>query len=196
MLSRILLGCALTASALAQTTSSQVELANMREDVRGLVQRVGELSLRIEQLERENGDLRRKVANSEGGRSAVTLTQLNDAIADLNRTIKSSVAASQGETLDIVKAQLKKLGEQTNAALDAIAKSQAVRPVAAPAATAPVGADDTPKDGSHYTVQKGDSLASIAKKTGAKQQDIITANKISDPSLIKVGQTLIIPGAK
>jgi LysM repeat protein len=47
-----------------------------------------------------------------------------------------------------------------------------------------------------YTVQKGDTIAEIAKKTGAKQQDIINANKISDPSRITVGQTLFIPGAK
>jgi LysM repeat protein len=45
-------------------------------------------------------------------------------------------------------------------------------------------------------VQKGDSLASIAKKTGARQQDIINANKISDPSRITTGQTLFIPAGK
>ena len=36
---------------------AQVEVANLREDVRGLSQRVAELSLRLEQLERENADL-------------------------------------------------------------------------------------------------------------------------------------------
>ena len=47
-----------------------------------------------------------------------------------------------------------------------------------------------------YTVQKGDTLAIIAKKTGAKQQDIVNANKLTDPSRITVGQQLFIPGAK
>jgi LysM repeat protein len=56
--------------------------------------------------------------------------------------------------------------------------------------------EDYPKEGVSYTVQKGDNLALIAKKTGAKQQDIINANKISDPSRIAVGQTLFIPGGK
>jgi LysM repeat protein len=56
--------------------------------------------------------------------------------------------------------------------------------------------DDFPKESINYTVQKGETLAVIAKKTGAKQQDIINANKIADPSHIQVGQTLIIPGGK
>lgn len=192
MLLRLIFGCALGATALVPAASAQVELANLREDVRGLVQRVGDLSLRVEQLERENAELRRKSADTT--RSYATLAQLNESVADLNRTVKSSVSASQHETLQIVSTQLEKLGKQTNAALESLAKSQAARPVAA--APAPAFSDDYPKDGASYTVQKGDSLASIAKKTGAKQQDIVNANKISDPSLIKVGQTLIIPGSK
>lgn len=189
MLSRLLFACALAATAFAQNASPQVELANLREDVRGLTQRVGDLALRLEQLERENADLRRK--SVDGGRAFATLAQLNEAVADLNRTVKSTVDASQKETLQIVSTQLEKLGRQTNAALDALAKSQAVRPVAT--APAPAAAAN---DAGTYTVQKGDTLALIAKKTGAKQQDIVAANKISDPSLIKVGQTLIIPGGK
>ena len=56
--------------------------------------------------------------------------------------------------------------------------------------------DDFPKDGVSYTVQKGDTLATIARKTGARQQDIINANRLADPSRITVGQTLFIPGGK
>jgi LysM repeat protein len=93
--------------------------------------------------------------------------------------------------LQHVSTQLEKLGKQTNAALDSLAKSQATRP-----AVQTSFSEEYPKDGVSYTVQKGDSLASIAKKTGAKQQDIVNANKISDPSRITVGQTLFIPGGK
>lgn len=201
MLLRVFFGWAMAVSAFVQTSSAQVELANLREDVRGLAQRVGELSLRVEQLERENADLRRKVSSADTARTYATVNQLNDAIADLNRTIKSSVSTSQSDTLQIVSTQLEKLGKQTNAALDALAKSQAPRPVAATPAPTPAAArTDTPppaKDApGTYTVQKGDTLASIAKKTGAKPQDITAANKLADPSLIMVGQTLIIPGAK
>jgi LysM repeat protein len=188
MLSRLFLGCALVATAAAQTSSSQVELANLREDVRGLTQRVGDLTLRLEQLEQENTALRAKAGSGE--KNYATLVQLRDALADLNRDLKAAIAASKSETLQQVAVQMEKLANQTNAALDSLAKVQAVRPVV----SAPV-AEGAAKEGTSYTVQKGDTLATIVKKTGAKQQDIITANKLADPSHITVGQTLFIPNA-
>lgn len=178
----------LAACAFAQGPS-QVEVANLREDVRGLVQRVGELTLRVEQLERENAELRRNSGASE--RQRVTLAQVNEAIADASRTLRAAIANSQSETLHQVGVQLEKLGKQTNAALDSLAKGQATR-----SAVQTQFAEDFPKEGVSYTVQKGDTLGSIAKKTGARQQDIINANKITDPSRIVVGQTLFIPGGK
>lgn len=184
----LLAGGALAATAFAQN-SPQFEIANLREDVRGLTQRVGELALRLEQLERENNELRQR--SSAADKSYVTLTQLNDAIADVSRNLRTAIAASKNETLQQVSVQLEKLGKQTNAALDSLAKSQATRP-----AVQTHFSEEYPKEGISYTVQKGDSLASIAKKTGAKQQDIVNANKLSDPSRISVGQTLFIPGGK
>jgi LysM repeat protein len=184
----LLAGGALAATAFAQN-SPQFEIANLREDVRGLTQRVGELALRLEQLERENAELRQR--SNAADRSYATVAQLKDAVADISQNIRTAVAASKADTLQQVSAQLEKLGKQTNAALDSLAKAQATRP-----AVQTNFADDYPKEGVSYTVQKGDSLASIAKKTGAKQQDIVNANKLSDPSRITVGQTLFIPGAK
>jgi LysM repeat protein len=189
MLKRMLWGCLFALGAAAQIASAQVELANMREDLRGLVQRVGELSLRVEQLERENAELRGRSGAAE--KSYVTLTQLNDAIESLNQTIRSTSAASKAETLQQVGVQIEKLAKQTNAAIDSLAKGMASRsPVQS------TFSEDYAKEGISYTVQKGDTLATIAKKTGAKTQDIVNANKIADPSRINVGQTLFIPGGK
>ena len=56
--------------------------------------------------------------------------------------------------------------------------------------------EDYAKEGTSYTVQKGDTLSSIAQKTNARITDIVNANKISDPTRIQVGQTLFIPAAK
>lgn len=186
MSKRFWLSGALLALIFGATGFAQVELANLREDIRGLSQRVGELSLRVEQLERENGELHAKSRSSD--KNYVTLVQLNEAIADLSRVIKSAVATSKTETLLQVATQMEKLAKQTNSALDSIAKNQAPRPAANSTFS-----DDYPKEGVSYTVQKGDSLAVIAKKTGAKQQDIINANKISDSARIIAGQTLFIP---
>jgi len=183
-----LAGGLLATTAMAQN-SAQFDLANLREDVRGLTQRVGELMLRVEQLERENTQL--KSRSSVADKSYATVAQLNDAVEDLNRSIRSAVAASKAETLQHVSTQLEKLGKQTNSALDSLAKAQATRP-----AVQTSFSEEYSKEGVSYTVQKGDSLAGIAKKFSAKQQDIINANKISDPSRIAVGQTLFIPGGK
>ncbi|MBL9199192.1 MAG: LysM peptidoglycan-binding domain-containing protein [Opitutaceae bacterium] len=178
----------LAASALAQG-NPQVELANLREDVRGLVQRVGELTLRLEQLERENAELRQRAGAAEKGYA--TLAQVQAAVAEATAALRAAIAASKSETLQQIAAQLEKLGKQTNAALDSLAKSQAARPVVQTNFS-----ENYAKEGVSYTVQKGDSLAGIAKKTGAKPQDIINANKLSDPSRIVPGQTLFIPGGK
>ena len=182
---RFLFVLAVAPAALGQ--SAQVEIANLREDVRGLSQRVAELTLRLEQLERENADLRRKSAAAD--KAGAATAQFKDALADLNRDLRAAIASSKTETLQQVASQMEKLAKQTNAALDSLAKGGG-KPAAAGFT------DDFPKDGVSYTVQKGDTLATIARKTGSRQQDIINANRLADPSRITVGQTLFIPGGK
>jgi len=44
-----------------------------------------------------------------------------------------------------------------------------------------------------YTVQAGDTLSSISQRTGASVDALMAANKIADPGLIRIGQTLKIP---
>jgi LysM repeat protein len=169
--------------------SPAVELANLREDVRMLVQRVGELSIRVEQLEKENADLVR--ATSGAQQNVATLSQLNTAIADLTRDIKAANAQTKSEVLAVVATQMENLAKQTNAALDGISRGRSSAP-AAPVAFS----DNFPKEGVPYTVQPGDTLSKIAQKTGAKVNDIINANKIADPTKVQVGQVLFIPGGK
>jgi LysM repeat protein len=175
--------------------SLSTELANLREDFRGLNQRVNELQLRVEQLERENNELRGKSAGAM--QSYATVAQLNEAIADMNRSIKAAAAGAKNETLQQVSVQMEKLAKQTNAAIESLAAMNSRAPSTSPATVHQTTfSDDFPKEGVNYTVQKGETLAMIAKKTGAKQQDIINANKIADPSHIQVGQSLFIPGGK
>ena len=165
---------------------ARTELANLRQDVLLLNQRVGELSMTIEQLTKDNAALQ-----AHANQSYVTLDQLNKAIADLNHVMQAALADQKREVLGQVGGQLEKLGRQTNAALDALAKNQATRP-----AVQTTFSEDFSKEGVNYTVQTGDTLAVIARKNNARQQDIINANKITDPSKIRVGQTLFIPQGK
>jgi LysM repeat protein len=181
----------------ATRASAQTDIADLHEDVRGLTQRVNDLSMRIEQLEHDSAELKAKIDSSGKDHDSVTAEQLNSAVADLNASIKSAVEASQSEILQKVATQMESLAKQTNQALDSIAHTpSAPQATAAAPATKTDFGDSYPKDGISYTVVRGDSLGLIAKKTGAKSQDIIDANKLLDPSRIQVGQVLFIPGGK
>ena len=59
--------------------------------------------------------------------------------------------------------------------------------------------DEAPKTAQSYTVQKGDTLASIARKfygDSSMAYKLATANGIKNPNVIKVGQTLEITDDK
>jgi LysM repeat protein len=176
-----LLAASLTV-AMAQD-QSRVELANLRQDVMLLTQRVGELTMTVEQLNRDNASLQAKTSASY-----VTVEQLNRAIAEINRTIQSGLADSRRDVLAQVSTQITRLGSQTNAALDSLAKGQATRPVVQTKFN-----DNFPKEGINYTVQAGDTISTIAQKHNSRVADITNANKITDPTKIMVGQTLFIP---
>ncbi len=64
--------------------------------------------------------------------------------------------------------------------------AEVAQATAVPAATLPPGAT--------YTVQPGDTLSTIAAKTGVAAEDIMTANNLTNANIIAVGQELIIPG--
>jgi LysM repeat protein len=106
--------------------------------------------------------------------------------------MQAALREQKRETLQQVSVQLEKLANETQAAINALAKGAVTRP----AVSTPTFTEDYPKEGVSYTVQRGDTLSSIAHKTNAKTQDIINANKITDPTRLQVGQTLFIPQAK
>lgn len=198
-LRRLTLACAAAASFGSPCLFAQAELADLREDLRGLTQRVGELSLRVEQLEHENAELKANVAALGRGGDSVSAAQLNAAVADLNSAIKASVGSARTEILQQVATQMESLAKQTNAALDSLAKAGAAGPARSPGpaqGAKPAFGEAYPKEGISYTVQKGDTVGLIAKKTGAKAQDIIDANRLTDPSRIQAGQALFVPGGK
>jgi LysM repeat protein len=44
-----------------------------------------------------------------------------------------------------------------------------------------------------YTVQEGDTLGAIAQAYGISVEEILAANGLADPNVLRIGQTLIIP---
>lgn len=60
--------------------------------------------------------------------------------------------------------------------------------------TAPPTASPTPSAGPLlYTVQEGDTLGAIARTHDVSIEDLMAANGLTDPNVLHVGQTLIIP---
>jgi LysM repeat protein len=184
---------ACTLSLPAQNPS--IEIANLRQDVQMLYQRIERLELMIEQLQAQNSQLQNQA--SVGAQSYATVAQLNEAIAEVNRAAKAAAAGNRTEILNQVQRQLDGLARQTNAAFDALsAPSRGGGRAATGPVAPPVFSDIFPKEGITYTVQRGDNISAIARKTGAKQQDIINANRIADPTKLMPGDKLFIPGGK
>lgn len=182
----ILLGLTTVVSGQSMNQNIGSQVAGLREDVRLLVQRVGEMSLRIEQLERENAALMRSTDGLES--TYATVSQLNEAVAELNRSISNGDNTSQAQAAKAIQ----ELARQTNAAVDSVAKGMAARP----AVTEPTFDGNFPKEGLSYTIQKGDTLSSIASRFKSTVRNIQNANRIVDPTKIQVGQTLFIPGGE
>ena len=70
-----------------------------------------------------------------------------------------------------------------------VAAAAPTAPVAAPTATAPAATAGT------YTVKSGDTLGGIAARHHSSSAAIATANHITNPNALKVGQVLRIPAA-
>jgi LysM repeat protein len=51
----------------------------------------------------------------------------------------------------------------------------------------------TPESAKFYTVAKGDTPVTIAKKLKVPYDDLLEANHIDDPRKLKIGQKLIVP---
>ncbi|MBL4575627.1 MAG: LysM peptidoglycan-binding domain-containing protein [Opitutaceae bacterium] len=172
---------------------SRVQVANLREDVRVLDERTRKLSIMVEELTRENQQLRERVVRSEAvtnnqAGSFVTLSQMNQAIAD----IETELRQADRETIIRVTKQMESLAKQTQKALDSIAKSASVGS-SSRAAKPFKFTEDYPKNGITYTVQRGDTISSIASKYQSTTKDIQNANRIPDPKQLQVGQVLFIP---
>lgn len=185
--SRWLTGVALLAAIAAPTIASAQDqlasiIASMREDIRVLDERTRSLNAEIEQLKRDSRELRSSAANA----SSVSRDQFNAAVAELEKAIR---AGDKDVALQLTK-QMERLAQQTQAALETIAKGSSGR-ISTPTPAVPDA--KYPETGITYTVAPGDTLAGIAQKLNSSVVWIQAANKIADPRTLQVGQTLFIP---
>lgn len=174
------------------TTDNRLQIANLTQDVRIMAQRLGQLEVRLEQLERENAELKKQLVDKK--ELDRRINQLNTTLqASLNRMRQELDAASESQRAAIITAvskQINDLAEQTQKTIDALADYVGHQGSAIPAIQF---SDDYPKTGIRYEVKPGDSLARIAAQHNVPVRDIINANRLTNPDRIQVGQNLFIP---
>ena len=118
----------------------------------------------------KSGDSLSKIAAAHGVKSA-ELKELNQ-IADANK-----IRIGQKLILpDYAKPSQSQPAEKSASSAKASAKASA--------------------SGEGYVVKAGDALSKIASAHGVKTKDLMAANNITDANKIRVGQKLVIPGAK
>jgi len=69
-----------------------------------------------------------------------------------------------------------------------------VRPAVSSTPTAAVAAVPATVTPSTYVVQSGDTLGAIAQRYSLTLDQLMAANNLTDPNVLRVGQTLVIPG--
>lgn len=175
----------------AQVASVNVQLANLRSDMDRLDQMVRSLRLEVESLRRENREtqdwVRQQLAGKSG--SVVSTEQLNAVLRQFEQRIQSVNQASRETLVNEVSREIEALAEQTQKAINALAKSIEGQPRLEQVI---VFNDDYPGSGTSYTVKSGDSLARIARELGSKVDWIRNANRLSS-DIIYPGQELFIP---
>ncbi len=179
----------------AQQDNLRSALANLTEDVRLLAQRVGVLQIEVEELRRENAQLRRQVTAAQSNDQsqqtrADILRTLESRMETLRREFRQADEAQKKEIIAEVTRQVDSLGRETQRAIQGMADAINQTPNIS---TPHRFSDDYPSTGVEYTVRRGDSLSKIAREHGATVRDIQNANRIADPRALQAGQVIIIP---
>lgn len=175
----------------AQSTSLNVRLADLSSDLNRLDQIVRSLRLEVEALRRENRQMRDWVEEQLSGSvdRPVSEERMNTVLREYERRIQAANRVSRESLVNEVSREIETLAEQTQKAINALAKSVEGQPQLEQVI---VFSDDYPGSGTSYTVKSGDSLGKIARTLGSKVDWIRNANRLSS-DIIYPGQELFIP---
>ncbi len=179
----------------AQSSDLRVAVANMSQDLDLLIQQVKNLHLEVEDLRRENAQLRSNIVTlSSGGGIQSRIAALENAINGLRVEYRQADEMQKAKIIAEVSRQLKALGRETQAALNSVANVVS----STPSVAVPIHfSEDYPKTGKPYEVKKGDTLSEIARKHESTVKYIQNANKIANPAKdLRVGDTIFIPIAE
>lgn len=178
----------------AQSSNLQLQVANMVEDQRLMMEQMRGLLSEMDEMRRENARLRTLVEDFE----SETRRQVGNYAtgAQVNELLRKTVAALearddvvQKEITAMVNRELTKFAKEIQDSLSSVASTpkidKGVKKV--------FDTSGIPENGIPYTVQPGESISSIANKLNSRPDWIQNINKISDPRLLQVGQTIFVP---
>jgi len=166
-----------------QSGSSQ---AAMSEDIQILTRKVNQLSLDVETMRQANADLQKQLLTQRDV-AAMIKNAVNESRAEVKSDTAQANAALRKDIVDEVTRQIEALGAQINQKLAQSSRSSV-------STTPPPGPLPKPSDtGVPYVVKKGETLANIAKNFNTSAAEIQSANRITDPSKLREGQTIFIP---
>ncbi len=179
----------------AQSTNLQYQVANMVEDQRLMMEQMRGLLAEMDDMRRENARLRAVVEDFEAKASRqssnyATVAQVNELVNKMSADLSARDEVVQRELTAMVSAEMAKFAKKVNDAMGSIQtpRTEPKVPVFEPI-------PGMPKTGIPYTVQPGESIASIAKKHNSRIDWIQNINKIADPRLLQVGQVIFVPQA-
>ena len=174
------------------STSANVQVANLKQDLELISREVAGLRSEVELLRRENAQLRvvvqsfYKKANSDQGISSAQMVQVNGRLSSIEKKVQEN-AGSQVKMQTNVNQQMQELIKQMNDGFEKISQGPTTPTPAMSFST------DYPQKGFVHKVEKGETVSSIAKKYESRVKWIIDANQITDPTKVSVGKELFVP---
>ena len=174
------------------STSANVQVANLKQDLELISREVAGLRSEVELLRRENAQLRvvvqsfSKKANSDQGISSAQMFQVNGRLSSIEKKVQEN-AGSQVKMQTNVNQQMQELIKQMNDGFEKISQGPTTPTPAMSFST------DYPQKGFVHKVEKGETVSSIAKQYESRVKWIIDANQITDPTKVSVGKELFVP---
>ena len=174
------------------STSANVQVANLKQDLELISREVAGLRSEVELLRRENAQLQMvvqsfsKKANSDQGISSAQMVQVNGRLSSIEKKVQEN-AGSQVKMQTNVNQQMQELIKQMNDGFEKISQGPTTPTPAMSFST------DYPQKGFVHKVEKGETVSSIAKKYESRVKWIIDANQITDPTKVSVGKELFVP---
>lgn len=160
---------------LAQSFSPQI-FAQQTQALRELQYQLQSIQSRLEVIEQRQATINARLSAAENGNGFATKSDLAAVRADLT-TLRNAQKGLRDEIITNITGKMTNIIDQR----DAAAKKAIEAAVAAQ------------KSGYEHIVRSGETVSAIAQAYKVSVQSILKANRIKDPTKIRVGQKLFVP---